>query len=94
MIHILLANIKILIPAIVLILAVLYQDTLQFYYSAYVKSRHTNVMTGIFTAESLAKYNGIQNKKLYMAVLGVVYDVSEGKQHYAKGSPYHYFVGK
>lgn len=31
--------------------------------------------------------------KLYLAVLGSIYDVTTGKQHYGDGSPYNYFIG-
>lgn len=79
---------------IVLVGAIYFQDNLQYHYSKYIKAKHlNNDESGTLTAESLARYNGIIEKKLYMAMLGVVYDVSKGKQHYAKGSPYHYFVG-
>ncbi|CAF4938422.1 unnamed protein product [Pieris macdunnoughi] len=46
------------------------------------------------TEEDLSHYNGVGNDKLYLGILGSVFDVSSGKRHYKKGSSYHYFVGK
>ncbi|CAG4911911.1 unnamed protein product [Colias eurytheme] len=46
------------------------------------------------TQEELAKYNGDEHEELYLAVMGSIFDVSSGKMHYAKGSSYHYFIGK
>ncbi|CAG9114596.1 unnamed protein product [Plutella xylostella] len=48
----------------------------------------------LYSAEQLAQYNGIDNEALYLAILGVIFDVSKSSQHYSKGSSYHYFVGK
>ncbi|CAH2086212.1 unnamed protein product [Euphydryas editha] len=48
----------------------------------------------VFSSDELAKYNGIDIDKLYLSVIGSVFDVTDGKKHYAKGSPYHYFIGK
>lgn len=49
---------------------------------------------GVFSETRLADYNGIKEEKLYLAVLGSVFDVSKGAKYYAKGGSYHYFVGK
>lgn len=49
---------------------------------------------GVFSEAQLAKYNGLIEDKLYLAVLGSVFDVSKGAKYYAKGGSYHYFVGK
>ncbi|XP_047527616.1 neuferricin [Vanessa atalanta] len=48
----------------------------------------------VFSYDELAKYDGIYIDKLYLSVIGSIFDVTEGKKYYAKGSPYHYFVGK
>lgn len=48
----------------------------------------------VLTAGELAQYDGVQYENLYLSVLGSVFDVSSGAQHYAKGSSYHYFIGK
>ncbi|KAL3875264.1 hypothetical protein ACJMK2_038186 [Sinanodonta woodiana] len=49
----------------------------------------------IFTADEIRKYDGSDPKKpLYMGVRGVVFDVSDGKGFYGKGSEYNALVGK
>ncbi|XP_023946888.2 neuferricin [Bicyclus anynana] len=48
----------------------------------------------VFSLSDLSTYDGVQQEKLYLAVLGNVFDVTVGSQHYRKGSSYHYFVGK
>ncbi|XP_064620403.1 neuferricin-like [Lineus longissimus] len=49
----------------------------------------------LFTKDELADYDGTAGSKgLYVAVLGKVFDVSAGKQHYGPGGSYHYFAGK
>ncbi|KOB73978.1 putative cytochrome b5 domain containing 2, partial [Operophtera brumata] len=49
---------------------------------------------GVFSEDQLSNYNGLVEDKLYLAVLGSVFDVSKGAKYYAKGGSYHYFVGK
>eukprot|EP00244_Chara_vulgaris_P002054 TRINITY_DN13442_c0_g5_i1.p1 TRINITY_DN13442_c0_g5~~TRINITY_DN13442_c0_g5_i1.p1 ORF type:complete len:296 (-),score=52.63 TRINITY_DN13442_c0_g5_i1:225-1091(-) len=48
----------------------------------------------VFTAEELALYDGVKRKQLLLAILGDVFDVTEGQRHYGPGSSYHHFVGK
>ncbi|XP_076442210.1 uncharacterized protein LOC143281117 [Babylonia areolata] len=49
----------------------------------------------IFTAKEIAEYDGSDPEKpIYMAVKGVVFDVSSGKQFYGKESDYNVLVGK
>ncbi|XP_059841857.1 neudesin [Hypanus sabinus] len=49
----------------------------------------------LFTEEELSKYNGEEdNQPIYMAVKGVVFDVSLGKEFYGKGAPYNVLAGK
>lgn len=49
----------------------------------------------MITKEELEKYNGkIKGEKIYLSILGDVYDVTKGTQHYAAGSGYHVFAGK
>ncbi|XP_069118634.1 uncharacterized protein [Argopecten irradians] len=48
-----------------------------------------------FTASELRGYDGRDSKKpLLMAVRGVVFDVSEGKDFYGPGAGYHALVGR
>ncbi|XP_032513371.2 neuferricin [Danaus plexippus] len=48
----------------------------------------------IFTDQELAQYNGIQQERIYLSVIGSVFDVTKGRKHYKKGASYHYFAGK
>ncbi|XP_033873423.1 neudesin-like [Acipenser ruthenus] len=49
----------------------------------------------LFTDEDLAKYNGQEDgQPIYMAVKGVVFDVSSGKDFYGKDAAYNALVGK
>ncbi|KAK7482205.1 hypothetical protein BaRGS_00026554, partial [Batillaria attramentaria] len=49
----------------------------------------------IFTAEDIAEFDGSDpDKPIYMAVKGVVFDVSKGSNFYAKDGPYNVLVGK
>lgn len=47
----------------------------------------------IFTDQELAQYNGIQQERIYLSVIGSVFDVTKGRKHYKKGASYHYFAG-
>ncbi|XP_055028388.1 neudesin-like [Misgurnus anguillicaudatus] len=49
----------------------------------------------LFTEEELKKYDGSEDKKpIYMAIKGVVFDVTTGKEFYGKGAGYNALVGK
>lgn len=48
----------------------------------------------LFSVENLAAFDGIQNKQLYLSILGSVYDVSKGLKHYGPGGTYNFFVGE
>ncbi|AWP16057.1 putative neudesin [Scophthalmus maximus] len=48
----------------------------------------------LFTEEELKRYDGRQEKQpIYMAVKGVVFDVTKGKEFYGKDAPYNALVG-
>lgn len=47
----------------------------------------------LFTPEELSAYKGEAGQKIYLAILGDVFDVSAGEQHYAKGRSYDHFAG-
>lgn len=50
---------------------------------------------GVFTPEELARYDGSGDSLgLYLAVLGRVYDVSKGAEHYRPGGGYSQFAGR
>ncbi|XP_077587678.1 neudesin [Stigmatopora nigra] len=49
----------------------------------------------LFTEEELQRYDGSrEGEPIYMAIKGVVFDVSTGKEFYGKGAPYNALVGK
>ncbi|XP_033000704.1 neudesin [Lacerta agilis] len=49
----------------------------------------------LFTESELARYGGQQeDQPIYIAVKGVVFDVTSGKEFYAKGAPYNALAGK
>ncbi|XP_008312103.1 neudesin [Cynoglossus semilaevis] len=49
----------------------------------------------LFTEEELTRYDGSQeDEPIYMAVKGVVFDVTTGKEFYGKDAPYNALVGK
>jgi predicted heme/steroid binding protein len=49
----------------------------------------------LFTKEELSRYKGEKDSiGLYIGILGRVYDVAEGEQHYGPGNAYHFFTGK
>lgn len=47
-----------------------------------------------FVPKTLAKYNGIDDPKVYLGVKGIVYDVTSGKAFYGPGGPYENFAGR
>lgn len=46
-----------------------------------------------YTPESLYKYNGHDDMKIYLAVKGRVFDVLAGRQFYGPSGPYANFAG-
>ncbi|KAM7403633.1 hypothetical protein PAMA_004191 [Pampus argenteus] len=49
----------------------------------------------LFTEEELKRYDGSKEElPIYMAVKGVVFDVTKGKEFYGKDAPYNTLVGK
>ncbi|XP_054158993.1 neuferricin-like [Oppia nitens] len=49
----------------------------------------------LLTPDELARYDGSSDSRgLYLAFLGIVYDVSSGSQHYKPGGSYAFFAGK
>ncbi|XP_052437306.1 neudesin [Carassius gibelio] len=49
----------------------------------------------LFTEEELQRYDGTEDgQPIYMAIKGVVFDVTTGKEFYRKGAPYNALVGK
>lgn len=48
----------------------------------------------MFTASSLSDFDGKNSPKLYLSIMGLVFDVSKGVKHYGPGASYNFFVGK
>lgn len=48
----------------------------------------------LFTSNELKKFNGVEENRMYLSILGKVYDVTKGERHYKAGETYHYFLGK
>ncbi|KAJ2952913.1 hypothetical protein O0L34_g7279 [Tuta absoluta] len=97
LISLLCKNIKIILIISVVVISIIFQDQLQSLYSSFIKNQKVGVKTknkSIFTEQELSQYDGNVNKKLYLALMGSVFDVSKGKTHYGEGGSYHYFVGK
>lgn len=49
--------------------------------------------TRLFYQEELKEYNGVVRPELYLVILGKVYNVTSGKNHYGPNQAYHVFVG-
>lgn len=47
-----------------------------------------------YTPRQLAKFNGVDDDRVYLAVSGSVYDVSAGKTFYGPNGPYRNFGGR
>uniref|UniRef100_A0A8C1HMC9 Neudesin neurotrophic factor n=2 Tax=Cyprinus carpio TaxID=7962 RepID=A0A8C1HMC9_CYPCA len=59
------------------------------------KIKHASKPVRLFTEEELQRYDGSEKgQPIYMAIKGVVFDVTTGKEFYGKGAPYNALVGK
>ncbi|KAM6961461.1 neudesin [Aplochiton taeniatus] len=59
------------------------------------KLESANKPVRLFTEEDLARYDGSEEgQPIYMAIKGVVFDVTKGKDFYGKGATYNALVGK
>jgi len=59
------------------------------------QKEETTTRERVLTALELAKYDGSDGSPgLFLAMLGVVYDVSKGPQYYGPGGGYSFFSGK
>lgn len=52
------------------------------------------IVEGKFTPKLLAKYNGKDHPKIFIAVKKRVFDVSQGAAFYGPGGPYENFAGR
>uniref|UniRef100_A0A1E1WVG0 Cytochrome b5 heme-binding domain-containing protein n=1 Tax=Pectinophora gossypiella TaxID=13191 RepID=A0A1E1WVG0_PECGO len=89
-------NIKLILTIIVVVVSIIYKNELQLLYKSWntvevsIKTKNKSV----FTEQELSVYNGVDKKKLYLSLLGNIYDVTKGKRHYGKDGSYNYFIGK
>lgn len=58
------------------------------------QEKDETVLAGKFTPQTLAKYNGSDNPRIFIAVKGRVFDVTQGKTFYGPGGPYANFAGR
>lgn len=60
-----------------------------------LKFKSASTPVRLFTEEELKRYDGSEEgQPIYMAVKGVVFDVSKGKEFYGKDASYNALVGK
>ncbi|KAL0969498.1 hypothetical protein UPYG_G00228090 [Umbra pygmaea] len=60
-----------------------------------LKHKQASKPVRLFTEEDLKQYDGSEEgQPIYMAIKGVVFDVTKGKEFYGKGAPYNTLVGK
>ncbi|XP_022120434.2 neuferricin [Pieris rapae] len=85
-------SIKLIISSILIIVGSIYMQN--WYFKNNNLDSNISGVQLLLTEEDLSHFNGVRNKKLYLGILGSVFDVSSGKRHYMEGSSYHYFVGK
>ncbi|XP_037089166.1 neuferricin-like isoform X2 [Pollicipes pollicipes] len=63
--------------------------------SKHKKRSGRGTATRLFTREELAEHDGSNPRKgPYLALLGQVFDVSRGRQHYGPGGGYAFFAGR
>ncbi|XP_072943344.1 neuferricin [Epargyreus clarus] len=86
-------HLKIIVTIAVTIVAILCRKYIS-YFSLIDEVKVENKSVPIFSPDQLKKYNGIDESNLYLAVMGVIFDVTQSEKHYGKGAPYNYFVGK
>lgn len=86
-------NVKVALAVSIVAVGCLFHEKFQSIYSSFMTGNKRKV-PGVFHQEELAQFNGIHNKKLYLSLLGSIFDVTKGKKHYGKGASYNYFVGK
>jgi predicted heme/steroid binding protein len=60
-----------------------------------IKNTNKSHTLKVFTADTLAQFNGTDPKlPIYLALDGLVYDISKGREFYQVGRPYHDLAGK
>lgn len=55
---------------------------------------NTPTVCSLFDANRLSRYNGADGGKIYLSILGNVFDVTDGRRFYGPGGSYHGFSGE
>lgn len=55
---------------------------------------NTPNVCSLFDVTRLSRYNGVDGGKIYLSILGIIFDVTEGKRFYGPGGSYHGLSGK
>lgn len=55
---------------------------------------NTPKVCSLFDSQRLSRYKGVGGGKIYLSILGIVFDVTEGRRFYGPGGSYHGFSGK
>ncbi|XP_013195554.1 neuferricin [Amyelois transitella] len=87
---------KIVLAVLIVLACIFFRDHLESLLNKLAQSIHVNNTdsVNIFTPEQLSLYDGVQHKKIYLSLMGSIFDVTAGVRHYGQGGPYSYFAGK
>ncbi|XP_026813428.1 neuferricin-like [Rhopalosiphum maidis] len=55
---------------------------------------NTPKVCSLFDTTRLSRYNGVDGGKIYLSILGIVFDVTEGRRFYGPGGSYSGFSGR
>ncbi|KAL1140635.1 hypothetical protein AAG570_000565 [Ranatra chinensis] len=64
--------------------------------SSFIQNDGGSDLEKVFSKEELSKFDGLHGSKepLYLAILGLVFDVTQGAKHYQPDASYHAFTGR
>lgn len=86
-----------MLKKILIVITILSSVAVLYLFKIYLKPIHDIAPPGlpIYTATDLINYNGVEpGKTILMALDGLVYDVTLGKEFYEVGGSYHDLAGK
>ncbi|KAG6448337.1 neuferricin [Manduca sexta] len=90
-------KLKLTLPLVLVFVGILCRSNLEIIFKSlmsFIRETEEKNSIKVFLPDELLEYKGVVKRNLYVAVLGTVFDVTKGKKHYGKDSPYHYFTGK